>query len=82
MQVYEMLPLNTLAEIINNTIYISLAPSFEHQRIITHLWKLTDEYRSANKIGVAVVCPVDVFLDEKNIVQPAIVYLSNNSLEK
>ncbi len=81
MEVYEMLPLGTLAEVINNTIYISPAPSFEHQRIITYLSRLIDEYASANKIGVAVVSPVDVYLDEKNTVQPDIVYLSNNSLK-
>jgi Uma2 family endonuclease len=81
MEVYELLPLGTLAEVILNTIYISPAPSFEHQRVITYLSRLIDAYTSLNKIGVAVVSPVDVYLDDKNIVQPDIVYLSNSSLK-
>jgi Uma2 family endonuclease len=81
MEVYEMLPLGTLAEVINNTIYMSPAPSFEHQRVITYLSRLIDEFAAANKAGVTVVAPVDVYLDEKNIVQPDIVFLSNSSLK-
>lgn len=81
MEVYEMLPLGTLAEVINNTIYMSPAPSFEHQRVITYLSRLIDEYATTNKIGVAVVSPVDVYLDDKNILQPDIVFLSNSSLK-
>lgn len=80
MEVYEMLPLGTLAEVMHNTIYISPAPSFEHQRIITYLSRLIDEHAAINKIGVAVVAPVDVYLDDKNILQPDIVFLSNKSL--
>jgi Uma2 family endonuclease len=81
MEVYEMLPLGTLAEVINNTIYMSPAPSFEHQRIIGSIFFSIESYALSKKIGITVISPVDVYLDEKNILQPDIVYLSNSSLK-
>lgn len=80
-EVYELLLLGTLAEVINNTIYISPVPSFEHQRIITYLARLIDAFAAENNIGVAVVSPVDVYFDNNNILQPDIVFLTNRSLK-
>lgn len=37
MEVYEMLPEGTLAEVIDNTIYMSPAPSYQHQKVVTKL---------------------------------------------
>ena len=81
LEVYELLPLGTLAEVINNTIYMSPAPSFEQQRVITYLARLIDAFAAEKNIGVAVVSPVDVHFDNNNILQPDIVYLTNSSLK-
>jgi Uma2 family endonuclease len=81
MEVYEMLPLGTLAEVINNTIYMSPAPSFEHQRVIGSIFLSMEAFALSKKIGITVISPVDVYLDDKNILQPDIVFLSNSSLK-
>lgn len=81
LEVYELLPPGTPAEVLHNTIYMSPAPSFEHQRLITYLSRLIDTFASETKTGVTVVSPVDVYLDENNVVQPDIVFLLNNSMK-
>lgn len=42
---------------------------------------MIDTHASVSKTGLAVVSPVDVYLDENNIVQPDIVFLRNSSLK-
>jgi Uma2 family endonuclease len=81
LEVYELLPLGTPAEVLYNTIFMSPAPSFEHQRLITYLSRLIDNYASETKLGITVVAPVDVYLDENNIVQPDIIFLFTSSLK-
>ncbi|MCX6319133.1 MAG: Uma2 family endonuclease [Bacteroidetes bacterium] len=81
LEVYELLPLGTPAEVLHNTIFISPAPSFEHQRLITYLSRLIDNYAAETNLGITVVAPVDVYLDENNIVQPDILFLFNSSLK-
>ncbi|MEQ1675145.1 MAG: Uma2 family endonuclease [Chitinophagaceae bacterium] len=80
MEVYEMLPLGTLAEVMHNTIYMSPAPSFEHQRVVGSIFLAIENYSLSLKLGITVISPVDIYLDEKNVLQPDIVFLSNKSL--
>lgn len=81
LEVYELLPPGTPAEVLHNTIYMGPAPSFEHQRLITFLSRLIDTFAADTNSGVTVVSPVDVYLDENNIVQPDIIFLLNSSLK-
>jgi Uma2 family endonuclease len=81
LEVYEMLPLGTPAEVLHNTIFMSPAPSFEHQNLIGEVFFVLKNYTKTSKLGTCVMAPVDVYLDENNIVQPDIVFLFNSSLK-
>lgn len=79
MEVYKSLPEGTLAEVINNQIYMSPSPVFNHQDVLIEVAaqlriKLK---KSGDKIAIA---PFDVYLDETgNAVQPDIVVILNSN---
>lgn len=80
MEVYKMLPEGTLAELIDNTIYMSPSPISKHQlilnRINNHLFNKFEKDQSA----VLFIAPFDVYLDEhSNAVQPDLVVVLNKN---
>lgn len=79
-EVFEMLPEGTLAEVIDNTLYMSPSPFFEHQDIISDL--LTDMrlHTRATNLGKCVPAPTDVYFNDENIVQPDILFISTDRL--
>jgi len=77
MEVFKMLPEGTLAEIINGNLYMSPAPTPEHQRIIRMLTIAISSFVDNSSSGEVLFAPCDVFLDEhSNAVQPDIIYVS------
>ncbi|MCF3111105.1 Uma2 family endonuclease [Niabella sp. CC-SYL272] len=80
MEVYEMLPEGTLAEVIHNVLYMSPAPTFEHQRILAALFTHLNVHISENDLGECVFSPVDVYLGSNNAVQPDIVFIAKENL--
>ncbi len=80
MQVFRMLPEGTLAEVIDNTLVMSPAPSPLHQEVSMKLTMALYNFISQNEIGKLFAAPIDVFLDEhSNAVQPDIVFVSNDN---
>jgi len=80
MQVFKMLPEGTLAEVIDNSLYMSPAPNPYHQRILLRLSSRLDNYILENKLGEILIAPVDLYLDETaNVVQPDILFFSKNN---
>lgn len=78
MEVFQMLPEGTLAELINGTIYMSPAPNPFHQRTILNLSLALSSYVKKNRIGEIFISPCDVYLDNNsNAVQPDIIYISS-----
>ncbi|GHN00114.1 restriction endonuclease [Cytophagales bacterium WSM2-2] len=78
-EVYEMLPEGTLAELINNNLYISPAPLYDHQKIVKGISKELDKLVEDTGIGIVVNSPFDIKLDKANVVQPDIaVILKSN----
>ncbi len=80
MEVYEMLPEGTLAELIDNQIYMSPAPFSSHQKLLLKLAnKLVEIVENVN-LGEVIIAPFDVKLDAtRNAVQPDItVILKSN----
>jgi Uma2 family endonuclease len=80
MEVFEMLPEGTLAEVINNTIYMLPAPSLQHQIVIGKLFTNITIFIEANKLGICLVSPVDVYFDGNNALQPDILFISNANM--
>ncbi len=80
MEVFEMLPEGTLAEVINNTIYMSPAPSFQHQDIVGELAMHIRLFVNSNALGSCITAPVDVYFDGNNALQPDILFISKANL--
>jgi len=80
MEVFQMLPEGTLAELINGSIYMSPAPSTEHQRIIRELAFILSSFVKQKKIGEIFFAPYDIYLDEhSNAVQPDIIFIGTRN---
>jgi Uma2 family endonuclease len=77
MEVFQMLPEGTLAELINGSIFMSPAPTPKHQRIIRDLAFVLSSFVKNNQKGEVLFSPCDVYLDEHaNAVQPDIIFIS------
>jgi Uma2 family endonuclease len=78
MEVYKNLPAGTLAELIDNVIYMSPSPVYNHQEVLLEISaQLKEQLKKSGKI---VIAPFDVFLDEtSNAVQPDIVVILNSN---
>ena len=75
-----MLPEGTLAEVIDNTLYMSPSPIFSHQEVLGDLYNTIYTQVKALSLGKCVVAPMDVYLDKQNIVQPDILFINNANL--
>ncbi len=52
------------------------APIPEHQRVSGKLYSSFLQYLERNELGEVFFSPIDVFLDEHNIVQPDLIFIS------
>jgi Uma2 family endonuclease len=78
MEVFQMLPEGTLAELINGSIYMSPVPSVSHQRILRELAFALSAFVKQNKMGEILFAPCDVYFDgHANAVQPDIIFISS-----
>ncbi len=74
MEVYQMLPEGTLAEIINNQIFMSPSPLLKHQKVLNKINNRLYNFFEKNVLGEVLTAPLDVYLDETgNAVQPDII---------
>jgi Uma2 family endonuclease len=80
MEVYKTLPEGTLAELIDNQLYMSPSPIFAHQKTVQEIFrKLCSEVSDKGR-GEVIIAPFDVYLDEvKNVVQPDIIVVLNEN---
>jgi len=80
MQVFKTLPEGTMAEVIENTLYMSPAPTPFHQRLSTNLTTDLNTLVRQNNLGEVFNAPIDLYLDEQsNAVQPDILFIANNN---
>jgi Uma2 family endonuclease len=80
MEVFKMLPEGTRCELIDNTLYMSPAPTTSHQGLISTLAGLFFNYQNKSKKGIYYVSPIDVYLDSKNAYQPDLVFILNENV--
>jgi Uma2 family endonuclease len=81
MEVFKMLPEGTLAELVEDNLIMSPAPSLNHQDVVTLLSGSFVALVRNKKVGRSFVSPIDVYLDEvSNVVQPDIVFVLNENL--
>lgn len=63
-------------ELINGILVKKSAPTPQHQEISANLNDLMRQFIKQNKLGKTFYAPVDVFLDENNVPQPDLVFVS------
>ncbi len=69
-------------ELINGRLYEMPAPGFEHQDILKLLlYTLTEEVEKKRHSGKILPAPFDVILSDTVVVQPDIVFISNENLK-
>ena len=74
MEVYKNLPEGTLAELIDNVIYMSPSPVANHQKVLQNIFRKLSEQVEDPGNGEVMIAPFDVYLDEtSNAVQPDII---------
>jgi Uma2 family endonuclease len=64
-------------EVIDGQLYVSPAPSWQHQRGSTRLLLYVGPHVIQRGLGEIVSAPVGIKLDDENGVQPHLVYISN-----
>lgn len=63
-------------EFINGKAFKSATPELSHQRWNGKIFLAIERHVEASKLGEVFFAPVDVVLDEKNVVQPDLVFVS------
>ncbi len=79
MEVFMMLPEGTRAELINDTIYMSPTPNFQHQEISTEILNQIRNYVKGDGLGTCLPT-IDVFFDQKNVFEPDILFIAKENM--
>lgn len=80
LDVFRLLPKGTRAEVLNNVLYMSPSPFYEHQQLVTLLTGKLWAYIETVKSGILLVAPFDVYLEgQLSVVQPDILFISNKN---
>lgn len=68
-------------EVIRGTLYVTPAPSVDHQRAITRLFRQLDRFVLENRLGEVLMAPLDVLLPKAiaSPVQPDMVFFRNGN---
>jgi Uma2 family endonuclease len=78
MEVFRLLPEGTPCQLINDNIVMSPAPLLNHQTLCRNIFRAIDRKVVANGLGETFFSPVDVYLNNKNVFQPDIVFVASN----
>ncbi|WP_061224713.1 Uma2 family endonuclease [Leptospira weilii] len=70
------LPEGTLAELLDGEIFMVPAPIPEHQRVSGKLYAILLNFVENRSLGEVFYSPIDVFLDEHNVAQPDLIFIS------
>ncbi len=78
--IFRLLPKGTRAEVLNNVLYMSPSPFFEHQQLIVSLVLQLGNHIKLNRLGELITAPFDVYLEEQmSAVQPDILFISSKN---
>src|SRR6266850_8176217 len=67
-------------EVIDGELLMAPAPGTWHQNWLGNLHVLIAPFVKRNKLGRVFIAPLDVILDEENVVQPDLVFVSTTNL--
>lgn len=80
LEVFESLPEGTLCQVINNQLVMWPAPSSKHQQAVRDIAFALNAFVTSNALGEVLFAPIDIYLNEENIFEPDIVFISNERL--
>ncbi|MEO6167936.1 MAG: Uma2 family endonuclease [Chitinophagales bacterium] len=80
MEVFELLPEGTLCEVIENQLYMAPPPSEFHQAVLTDLIVEIGNYVKQYQLGIVRVAPYGVYLDNKNVVEPDLLFIAQENI--
>lgn len=78
-QDYMELPEGGKYQLINGEIIEMPSPIPEHQDIIASLHLLMGSHVTKNKLGKVYFAPLDIFFDDENVLQPDLLFISNEN---
>lgn len=67
-------------QIIGGEVYMTPAPIPHHQRLLTRLFKILDDFVTKESLGEIFLAPCDVILSNEDVVQPDIFFISKERL--
>ncbi len=79
---YMKLPEGAPYELINGKLTFMPSPKYPHQDASGNLFAVLWFFVKKHKLGIVSHAPMDVHLDKKNIVQPDILFLSNERMDR
>ncbi|EHQ25387.1 Uma2 family endonuclease [Mucilaginibacter paludis] len=78
MEVFNMLPEGTRCEVIDNTLYMSPSPNYDHQDLLGDIFVMLKEATTKNQWGKVFIAPFDVYLSgEADVVQPDLIFVKD-----
>lgn len=75
--VYRLLPEGTPIQVINNRFYMSPSPNYQHFDVSDKIIETLKDEVKKKKSGRVFFAPVDVFMGDKNAVQPDIFFIGS-----
>lgn len=80
LDVFKLLPEGTLCEVIDNILYMSPAPKYNHQQLVGLLYRKISKLLEVNGNAEAIISPFDVYFENLlSAVQPDILVLLNEN---
>ena len=80
MEAFKLMPEGTLCQLINNVLVMSPAPTPRHQHFSKQIFKAIERLVESEDLGEVFFSPIDVYLNETNVFQPDIVFISKEKL--
>lgn len=69
-------------ELIDGEHYVTPSPNTRHQRISAHLFLLIGNWLETHPVGLVFYAPYDVVFSDLDVVEPDLLYLSNERAKK
>ncbi len=80
LDVFRLLPEGTLCEVIDNILYMSPAPKYNHQRLVMLLARRISNHLENTNTGELIISPFDVYFDHLlSAVQPDLLVVLNEN---
>ena len=80
-EVYKSLPEGTPVQLIENNIVMTPTPAYRHQEIQSDIIKALFLFLDKNPLGKLLVAPLDVYFNDENVLQPDIMFISNDKMD-